>query len=78
MKHAYPCWQLAVATLLFLNVVARAQPPWRPFRPGLIYSFITPSNPNRPTGSYLLHLDSAYTTAAGDSEWAFNRVLCCA
>ena len=75
MKHAYPCWQLAVATLLFLNVVARAQPPWRPFRPGLIYSFTTPSNPNRPTGSYLLRLDSAYTTAAGDSGWAFNRVL---
>jgi hypothetical protein len=43
-----------------------------PFDRGLIYSFATSSSPNL---SFLLQLDSIYTTAGGDSAWAFNRLL---
>jgi len=50
------------------------QQAWRPFRPGLIYSFTTARSSNL-VGTYLLRLDSAYAAAGGDSVWAFNRLL---
>lgn len=77
MKNAYRWVQpLLAALLLLIAGRAGAQTAWRPFRPGLIYSFTTPAvGPNAFTGSYLLRVDSAYVTAAGDSAWAFNRVL---
>ncbi|WP_210516492.1 T9SS type A sorting domain-containing protein [Hymenobacter terricola] len=53
-------------------MTASAQQAWRPFRPGLIYSFATSGSPG---SSFLLRLDSAYTTVTGDSAWAFNRLL---
>ncbi|WP_460551481.1 T9SS type A sorting domain-containing protein [Hymenobacter daeguensis] len=80
MKHAYP-WArpLLAALLLFAAFGARAQQAWRPFRPGLIYTYEVPGvvgNGRFVTlGAYTLRLDSAYVTAAGDSAWAFNRVM---
>ncbi|WP_310397578.1 hypothetical protein [Hymenobacter sp.] len=75
MKNAYFSLPWLVLVLVLAAGPAHAQPAWRPFRPGLIYAFTTPASPNFPTGSYLLRLDSAYTTASGDSAWTFNRVL---
>ncbi|MBH8567909.1 hypothetical protein KB206_03385 [Microvirga sp. STS02] len=76
MKHAYP-WArpLLVALFSFIAFGASAQQAWRPFRPGLIYSFNTPTTGTNPPATFLLRLDSAYTTMAGDSAWAFNRLL---
>ena len=74
MKHAYAyAWArpLLATLFLFAGFGARAQQAWRPFRPGLIYSFGTSSS----SVTYLLRLDSAYATAGGDSVWAFNRLL---
>ena len=65
------CTILLLVMLLGAAGAGRAQTAWRPFRPGLIYSFGTAGSPV----TYLLRLDSAYTTAAGDSAWAFNRLL---
>ncbi|WP_188563229.1 hypothetical protein [Hymenobacter frigidus] len=70
MKHAYLYVVLVLATV-FSMPAARAQQAWRPFRPGLIYAFSGPGN----ASMYTLRLDSAYTTAAGDSAWAFNRLV---
>ena len=69
MKNKYTI--LLLVMLLGTAGAGRAQTAWRPFRPGLIYSFGTAGSPV----TYLLRLDSAYTTAAGDSAWAFNRLL---
>lgn len=74
MKHAYR-WArpLLAALFLFTGLDASAQA-WRPFQPGLIYSFAaTPVA----TGSdyYTFQVDSAYVTASGDSVYAFNRRL---
>lgn len=70
---------LLAALLLFLSVGAQAQMAWRPFRPGLIYSYEVPGSTGSgaftTVGMYTLRLDSAYATAAGDSVWAFNRML---
>ncbi|MBD2721708.1 T9SS type A sorting domain-containing protein [Hymenobacter armeniacus] len=73
MKHLYPLARpLLAALLVFIGFGAQAQQAWRPFRPGLIYTF----SPVATTGTaYTLKLDSAYVTAAGDSAWAFNRVM---
>ena len=70
MKHAYLYVVLVLATV-FSMPAARAQQAWRPFRPGLIYAFSGPGN----ASMYTLRLDSAYITAAGDSAWAFNRLV---
>jgi hypothetical protein len=56
-----------------LSLQAAAQTDWRPFRPKLIYSYATGVTTN--SSIFLLRLDSAYTTAGGDSVWAFNRLL---
>jgi len=61
---------LTLLASMLLSLSSQAQADWRPFRPGLIYSYSTASSP-----TFLLRLDSAYTTAAGDSAWAFNRLL---
>ena len=70
MKHAYTCIAVALVALFSLPS-ARAQQPWRPFRPGLIYAFSGPGSASMHT----LRLDSGYTTAVGDSVWAFNRLV---
>ena len=80
MKHAYSWARPLLATLLFCTALgAKAQQAWRPFRPGLIYTYEVPgsvsSGPYTTAGTYTLRLDSAYVTATGDSAWAFNRVL---
>lgn len=80
MKNAYRCARpLLAALFLLLGQRAAAQQAWRPFRPGLIYSYEVPghttSGPYTTLGIYTLQLDSAYTSTAGDSIWAFNRVL---
>jgi hypothetical protein len=80
MKHAYPWAQPLLAALFsFIVLSANAQQAWRPFRPGLIYTYEVPGStstgPYTTVGIYTLRLDSAYMTATGDSVWAFNRVL---
>ncbi|MBF9222244.1 T9SS type A sorting domain-containing protein [Hymenobacter ruricola] len=80
MKHTYHWGRpLLAALLLFCGLGARAQQAWRPFRPGLIYSYEVPgatsSGHFATLGVYTLRLDSAYVTASGDSVWAFNRVM---
>ncbi|UOQ97171.1 T9SS type A sorting domain-containing protein [Hymenobacter sp. 5317J-9] len=74
MKHAYRWARPLLAVLLFIGFSARAQQAWRPFRPGLIYTF-SPVAATGAANAYTLKLDSAYVTAAGDSAWAFNRVM---
>ncbi|MBF9143522.1 T9SS type A sorting domain-containing protein [Hymenobacter properus] len=76
MKHPYRWLQsLLAASLLTVGFGAHAQQAWRPFRPGLIYTFgASPAGTGASYG-YTLRLDSAYVTAAGDSAWAFNRVM---
>ena len=80
MKHADRRMRpLLAASLLFIAVGVQAQQLWRPFRPGLIYTYEVPgatTNGHFTTlGVYTLRLDSAYITATGDSAWAFNRVM---
>ncbi|WP_216690035.1 hypothetical protein [Hymenobacter siberiensis] len=78
MKHAYPWAQPLLAALIsFTALSASAQQAWRPFRPGLIYSF-SPTSSSASNGTanvFLLRLDSTYRTAGGDSVWAFNRLM---
>ena len=71
MTKKYLYRWLALVALFALCFGARAQQAWRPFRPGLIYSFGTSGS----SITYLLRVDSAYATASGDSVWAFNRLL---
>lgn len=72
MQHAYRWARPLLAVLLFFSVFeASAQQAWRPFRPGLIYSFSAPGSGS----AHTLRLDSAYRTASGDSAWAFGRIL---
>ena len=73
MKNKYQ-W-LTVAILFLLHFGASAQQAWRPFRPGLIYTFVTAPVGNATPNAFLLRLDSAYRSATGDSVWAFNRLL---
>ncbi len=80
MKYAYRCARPMLAALfLLLGQRVAAQQLWRPFRPGLIYSYEVPGSTGSgglaTVGVYTLRLDSAYTTTAGDSVWAFNRVV---
>ena len=70
MKHACLYIALALAALFSLPA-AWAQQAWRPFRPGLIYSFSGPGSGS----AHTLRLDSAYVTAAGDSAWTFARLV---
>ena len=61
--------------LLLGGLRAHGQAPaWRPFRPGFIYGF-SASSPTPPTAVHTLRVDSAYATPAGDSVYAFNRLL---
>ena len=76
MKHAYS-WArpLLAALFLFRGLSAHAQQAWRPFRPGLIYTFSAYPTGTGAAYAYTFRLDSAYVTAVGDSAWAFNRVM---
>ena len=72
MKYAYAWARPLLAALLLLSGLrAGAQQVWRPFRLGLVYSFSGPGS----SSAHTLRLDSAYRTAAGDSAWAFGRIL---
>lgn len=74
MKHAYPWARPLLAALFsFIALGASAQQEWRPFRPGLIYSYREVAGTNNL--AYTLRVDSAYAAANGDSVYAFNRVL---
>lgn len=73
MKHPYRWAPLLLAALLLLSLsLAQAQQAWRPFRPGLIYSYALR---NSTTDMHTLRVDSAYRTTAGDSVYAFNRLM---
>ncbi len=65
---------LLAALLLLAAPGARAQQAWRPFRPGLVYTYAA-----APVSSgseyHTLRVDSAYATTGGDSVYAFNRRL---
>ena len=75
MKYAYRWARLLLAVPLFLfGFGASAQQAWRPFRPGLIYSYaLTPVTSS--SAYHTLRVDSAYVAANGDSVYAFNRLL---
>ncbi len=73
MRHIYRALFLALLSGT-CSLSAQAQRLWQPFRPGLIYSYLA-SGSSSSAATYLLRLDSAFTTAAGDSAWAFNRLL---
>lgn len=68
MKHAYRL--LALAGLMALSLPAAQAQNWRPFRPGLIYSYDWSTT----NATHTLRLDSAYA-AGSDSVYTFNRVL---
>ncbi|WP_201979239.1 T9SS type A sorting domain-containing protein [Hymenobacter rubidus] len=73
MKNPYRILALALA-VGSCQLSAHAQQLWRPFRPGLIYSYAaTPVTSS--SEYYTLRVDSAYATAGGDSVYAFNRRL---
>ena len=75
MKYAYRCARpLLAALFLLLGQRASAQQFWRPFRPGLIYSYKELSGPTSNL-IYTMRVDSAYATSSGDSVYAFNRLL---
>ena len=66
---------LVLGLLGFGMLPAHGQAPaWRPFRPGFVYGF-SASGPTPPTTVHTLRVDSAYATPAGDSVYAFNRLL---
>ncbi|MBD2721709.1 T9SS type A sorting domain-containing protein [Hymenobacter armeniacus] len=73
MKHIYPWGRpLLAALLLFMGFGVHAQQAWRPFRPGMIYSYALRNSTNV---THTLRVDSAYATPAGDSVYAFNRLM---
>jgi len=73
MKYAYP-WArpLLAALFLFMAFGASAQQAWRPFRPGLIYSYALRDGT---IDIHTLRVDSAYQAASGDSVYTFNRLI---
>ena len=71
MRYGY----LLLPFLLLGGLRAHGQAPaWRPFRPGFIYSF-SASGPTPSPTVHTLRVDSSYATLAGDSVYAFNRLL---
>lgn len=46
---------------------------WRPFKPGLIYTYNAVSA--TATNLHTLRVDSSYVTATGDSVYTFNRLM---
>ncbi len=73
MRHSY---LLLMFLLGLLGPRGHAQvPAWRPFRPGFIYSFSQYPNTATFTQVHTLRVDSAYSTVAGDSVYALNRLL---
>ena len=73
MKHAYHHALLALAlSFLCAPSAVQAQPRWRPFRPGVIYSY---NLGNPATETHTLRVDSAYRSPRGDSVYAFNRLM---
>ena len=71
MKKSY---FLLSASLLALALPAAAQRPWRPFQPGLIYTYhAVPATAE--DAQYTLRVDSAYAAPNGDSVYVFNRLM---
>ncbi|RZK96697.1 MAG: hypothetical protein EOO62_28895 [Hymenobacter sp.] len=55
---------------------AQAQAPaWRPFRPGLVYTFAQVGVAGTTVSAHTFRVDSTYATASGDSVYTFNRLL---
>ena len=76
MKHAYRWIRPLLAMLLFFIALGvSAQQPWRPFWPGLIYSYDLRNSTNGANVAHTLRVDSVYRTPAGDSVYAFNRLM---
>ncbi|MBO2009633.1 T9SS type A sorting domain-containing protein [Hymenobacter negativus] len=76
MKTVYYREQLLLLVILLVTTFgAHAQQAWRPFQPGLIYTYDTAPVGSVTPNTFLLRLDSAYATPAGDSAWAFNRLM---
>ncbi len=73
MRHGYLLLLLLLSQLGGFRAYGQA-PTWRPFRPGFVYSFAA-SDPTPSTAVHTLRVDSAYVTPAGDSVYAFNRLL---
>jgi hypothetical protein len=73
MKHHYLLAALLVGAL---GQQAQAQTTaWRPFRPGLVYTFSQVGLSGTTIPVHTLRVDSAYATASGDSVYTFNRLL---
>jgi len=73
MRHSY---FLALLFLVLAGQRAHAQQTaWRPFRPGFVYSYSPLSSTSSTIPVHTLRVDSTYATAAGDSVYAFNRLL---
>jgi hypothetical protein len=73
MKRFYSALAALLLTSALANPAAAQTTVWRPFRTGLIYSYSDPQST-----SFKLHsfrVDSSYATPAGDSVYAFNRLL---
>jgi hypothetical protein len=73
MRHGY--FLLVLALMLLSQLAAAQSTAWRPFRPGVVYSFLQARGTVTPTHVHTLRIDSAYTTVAGDSVYTFNRLL---
>ena len=73
MKHTY---LLAAFLLGALGQQVQAQTTaWRPFRPGMIYTFAQVGVAGTTVPVHTFRVDSAYATASGDSVYTFNRLL---
>lgn len=71
MRHYYLSWAMLLG---LAGPLAHGQATaWQPFRPGMVYAFGQAGGPVAHV--HTLRVDSAYTTAGGDSVYAFNRLL---
>ena len=72
MKRLYLLLALLLAFHFPQKTIAQATA-WRPFKPGLIYTYNTVGV--TATDLHTLRVDSSYATAAGDSVYTFNRLM---
>lgn len=73
MKYNY---LLAAFLTGALSQQAQAQTTaWRPFRPGMVYTFAQVGVAGNTVPVHTFRVDSAYATAGGDSVYTFNRLL---
>ncbi|MDO7874068.1 T9SS type A sorting domain-containing protein [Hymenobacter sp. ASUV-10] len=72
MKRFYPVLAALLLTSMAHTTSAQTTA-WRPFRPGLIYTYADPQATALQLHS--LRVDSSYATSGGDSVYTFNRLL---